>query len=682
MGRFQRGRRTGRFIGPLGRGFGVYWNKIGHRLRAYWMGGLALLACWVTLVPGYLWIVEPWHSLVGSTRWSGATLFDQVGLHDWRWTVSTDEGVERWPSTMIRFDPWHLAQVDSVLVSTWVSLTVATGLVVVFGAVGLIFLKREGEDASGSRVIRGRELIPDTALAKKLQREGVASKICIGRVPLIKKKEAYNILLLGAQGTGKTSATEALLMEVEARGEPAVIYDFGPGLLPRYFNAARGDIILNPMDERSVTWSPWSEIKTSADCAVIAEGFIPSDERDPFWAHAGRMLFADILDRLRDDEDRSVAKLLQVLLRTSHDDIRKLLEGTNAAKLYEEGAERTGANVEITTSVYVKALGLLIAEAGREEDFSIQRFIESLDAPAPPLGRPWLWLTADPKNASVLRPLVSCWTNAVATAVLSLPERLDRRLWFVLDELATLHELPQLPNFMQNGRKRGGAAWITLQTPLQLRSVYKDADAQTILNGCQTQAVFRVTDAEGAAWASRSIGEVELEEAQESTRLNSDSRRGHEVSLSINTRVTPVVMPGEIAMMRDTYCYVKLPEDQPIALTEVTPRPAFSHHDPTPAFLPFDNDSHTAAAALKKPAAIAPQGSTPTSSSKPTQKAVDNNKRNSRQGADQKKCSRKKAPPGAHQDLPDHVQLDFIDPIKTPKAPGAKSGSSTSQSWG
>ncbi len=664
MGRFQKGERSGRFIGPLGRGFGVYWNKIGHRLRAYWMGGLALLACWATLVPGYLWIVEPRHALVGSARWCVATLFDQIGLHDWRWKVSTNDGVERWPSAMIRFDSWHLAQIDSVLGSTWIGLAVATGLVIIFGFIGRSFLKREGEEASGSRVIRGREMTTDKQLAKTLQREGVASKICIGRVPLIKNYETYGTLLLGAQGTGKTSATETMLNGIAARGEPAVMYDFGPGLLPRFFNPERGDIILNPMDERTVTWSPWSEIKTAEDCAAIAEGFIPSkgDERDPFWGHAGRMLFAEVLDRLRSAEDRSVAKLLHVLLRMKRDEIKNMLDGTNAAKLYQDGAERTGANVEITASVYIKALGLLDANAGQRQDFSIQRFIEALDEPAPPNGRPWLWLTADPKNLTVLRPLLSCWTNAVATALLSLPEGLDRRLWFVLDELATLHELPQLPNFMQNGRKRGAAPWITLQRPQQLRSAYKDEDAETILNGCQTQAFFRITDAEGAEWASRSVNDAEIEEARESTRLTSNARRGHEVTLSVETRVVPVVLPGEIGTLDDNFCYVKLPGKRPIALTEVTPRSALSTGDPTPAFTPFADDRHTARAALEKPMLIAPKQSAPS----PPSQTKDGSKNVAPSSASKqttKPATRPKhqAPPATKKKTGEVVQLDLID---------------------
>ena len=187
---------------------------------------------------------------------------------------------------------------------------------------------------------------------------------------------------------------------------------------------------------------------------------------------------------------------------------------------------------------------------------------------------------------------------------MSLPERLDRRLWFVLDELATLHELPLLTSFMQNARKRGGSAWITLQTPVQLRSIYNHGDAQTILNGCQTQAIFLISDAEGAEWASRSIGQVELEEVRESTRLSSHGQRGHEVHLAVYTRVSPVVLPAEISMTPDNRCYVKLPEDRPVVLTSIEPRAPLSGDERVPAFLPIRDDSATAGAALTPPSSL------------------------------------------------------------------------------
>ena len=589
-----------RFIGPFGRGFGVLWNRAGHRFRAYGIGALALLGCWLTILPGYVWIVEPTHRLVGAARWSVASLLDQVGLHDWRWTVGTSDGVQRWRAEFIRFDPWHLAQVDAVIASLWIGGIIATVSTLLLGVFGAGLLMRRGKALSESRFIRGRQLVSDEALAESLRRKGVASELKIGKVPLIKGQEAYNILLLGAQGTGKTSVTEDLLTGIEARGEPAVVYDFGPGLLPRFFKAKRGDVILNPLDQRSVVWSPWSEITTSADCATVAASFIPEDDRyQPFWGRAGRLLFAEVLDRLREDPERSVAKLLHVLLRMTQEEMRAMLAGTNAAKLYQEGGERTGANVEIHDSIYVKALGLLQAHAGSASDFSIQDYVEALDRPAPEHGRPWLWLPTDPKGSTVLKPLLSCWVDAVASALLSLPERPDRRLWLVMDELATLQALPSLPEFVQNCRKRGGVALITMQTPAQPRAIYQEGDAQTILNGCQNQAIFRIPDPEGSAWASRSIAEAEIEELRESTRLSSLGQRGHEVHLAVDRRVSQVVLPSEIATIPDCQCYVKLPGRQPVALTTIHPRAPLATIDAVPAFVRRIDFSDTAGEVLR-----------------------------------------------------------------------------------
>ena len=606
----------GRFIGPLGRGFGVLWNRTGHRVRAYCIAALALIACWLTIVPGFVWIMEPSYSLTGAGRWATAALLDLVGLHDWRWTVDTADGVQRWRSEFIRYDAWHLAQAEAVVAALWNGMKVASGATLILGMLGFAWLRKKGRAVGDSRLLRGRALVADHDLAAALRRERCASDLSIGRVPLIRQKEPYGMLLLGAQGTGKTSATETILEGVEKRGEPAVIYDYGPGLLPRFFKAERGDVILNPLDERSAVWSPWSEIQSVADCAAVAESFIPNaNERDPFWGDAGRLLYAEVLERLRTDPERSVEKLLHILLRMTQAEMREILAGTHAAKLFDEGAERTGKSVEIHNSIYIKALGLLEAKAGRTTDFSIYDYVQALDSPAPKHGRPWLWLTTDPRSSPTLKPLLSCWTNAVATALLSLPERLDRRLWFVLDELATLHALPSLPPFMQNARKRGGCALITLQTPSQLKSIYRDADAQTILNGCQTQAIFRVSDAEGSEWASKSIGHAETEELRESTRLSSHGRRGHEIHLSVDKRVGPVVMPAEIAMTPDCRCYVKLPGDRPVALTTVKPRSAQSGAVTTSGFVARCDDGGTAGAALAPTSASVPRPSVPKVSS-------------------------------------------------------------------
>ena len=86
---------------------------------------------------------------------------------------------------------------------------------------------------------------------------------------------------------------------------------------------------------------------------------------------------------------------------------------------------------------------------------------------------------------------------------------------------------------------------------------------------------------------------------RESARLGAGSRSGHEVHLSVENRVSPTVMPTEIAMLENNHCYVKLPENQPLALTYVEPRPPLSGKEPTKPHVPWPNERHMAGEVLK-----------------------------------------------------------------------------------
>ncbi|MGH9597460.1 MAG: type IV secretion system DNA-binding domain-containing protein, partial [Edaphobacter sp.] len=74
------------------------------------------------------------------------------------------------------------------------------------------------------------------------------------RVP--RDREAMHFLIVGDSGTGKSAAIRQLLSQVWERGESAIVYDPAMEYLPQFYNEARGDVILNPMDARCPFWSP------------------------------------------------------------------------------------------------------------------------------------------------------------------------------------------------------------------------------------------------------------------------------------------------------------------------------------------------------------------------------------------------------------------------------------------
>ena len=74
------------------------------------------------------------------------------------------------------------------------------------------------------------------------------------RVP--REREAMQFRIVGDSGTGKSAAIRQLLSQVWERGEAAIVYDPAMEYLPQFYNEARGDVILNPMDARCPFWSP------------------------------------------------------------------------------------------------------------------------------------------------------------------------------------------------------------------------------------------------------------------------------------------------------------------------------------------------------------------------------------------------------------------------------------------
>ena len=62
--------------------------------------------------------------------------------------------------------------------------------------------------------------------------------------------ESSHVMIMGDTGTGKSILQRRVLMQIAERGESAIVYDPALEYTPQFFNPARGDLILNPLDVR------------------------------------------------------------------------------------------------------------------------------------------------------------------------------------------------------------------------------------------------------------------------------------------------------------------------------------------------------------------------------------------------------------------------------------------------
>jgi hypothetical protein len=82
--------------------------------------------------------------------------------------------------------------------------------------------------------------------------------------------ETKHFKFIGTTGSGKSTAIRELLTGALARGDRALIADPDGGYLNRFYDRDRGDVILNPFDERSVQWDLFAEIEKLYDVRCAA----------------------------------------------------------------------------------------------------------------------------------------------------------------------------------------------------------------------------------------------------------------------------------------------------------------------------------------------------------------------------------------------------------------------------
>ena len=200
---------------------------------------------------------------------------------------------------------------------------------------------------------------------------------------------------------------------------------------------------------------------------------------------------------------------------------------------------------------------------------SIRRFIEDDKTDS------WMFISLKQDQMDTLRPLISLWCDIAANGILSLPPSRERRIWIVLDEVASLQKLNALGSVLERGRKHGCAVVLGLQSMPQLRDIYGRDGAAALASQPQTWIVLRSVEPETAKWLESALGEYETEEFKESVALGGGNARTG-VSISQQERKKSLIMAGEIQSLPDLVGYLKMPGDRPIYKIKLELKP-----DPT-----------------------------------------------------------------------------------------------------
>lgn len=480
-----------------------------------------------------------------------------------------DGTVYHFTSANILKDPYMTYAGDIFLQELWLSLFWSSVLVLLLAFMVYTLLHRLGEKQARDETTGGRELTEDvSAVARQMQRRREASPIRIDKLPLILNSEVKNMLMHGTPGSGKSNTINKLLLQLRERGDMVIIFDKGCSLVKKHFHENR-DKLLNPLDARCENWDLWRECLTTPDFDSMSNTLIPQGTKeDPFWTGSARTIFTAVAAKLRNDPERSYNKLLRTLLAIDLKALREYVAGTEASNLMEEKVEKTAISIRGVLTNYVKALRYLQGiERNGKAPFAIREWMKQANEPKKPHG--WLWITSNARQHESLKPLISMWLAQAANCVLEMNENPERRIWFIYDELASLHKLPELPQVLSEARKFGGCFVMGFQNKPQLDFTYGEDYADAMMDLLNTRFFFRSPDQNVAMWVRDQLGQKRAKLFNEQYSYGADTVRDG-VSFSKQEDDKTLVSYSDIQKLPDLECYVTLPGDYPVVRMKMT----------------------------------------------------------------------------------------------------------------
>ena len=165
-------------------------------------------------------------------------------------------------------------------------------------AVPLLGFWLAGRDMAGRNrlsVQRGTRLV---SLGLSPSVRSIGQQLTLAGHAVAFESETKHFKILGTTGTGKSTAIRELLDGALHRGDRAVFADPDGGYLRDFYNADRGDVILNPFDQRSLCWDLYAELCAPYDYDQMARSLIPeAGSGDQQWNQYARVFFSALLAR-------------------------------------------------------------------------------------------------------------------------------------------------------------------------------------------------------------------------------------------------------------------------------------------------------------------------------------------------------------------------------------------------
>jgi hypothetical protein len=361
----------------------------------------------------------------------------------------------------------------------------------------------------------------------------------IGKIPIPFAAETMGFSFVGAPGSGKSQAMIQLAESARKRRHCAIVADRGAECAEKFYRANK-DIILNPFDQRSVSWSPFAEMRSPMDAAALSWSMVPEgfgNNKD--WSFYARTVLYVVLVRLFQTGKPTNGQLCYYLLGASAAETGALCKGTVASTYFEPANEKMLASIRTILSSNLHPYNELDPKVGCD-GYSIRNFVKEQ-------GDSWLFLTYREDQLKTLKPMLAAQLDIASSALLSAKTQLDRRLWFFLDEVYSLGFVDSLVSLVSLGRKKGGCPVLGLQSITQLQEVYGADRTETILNCLKNTLMLFQGGNKNEDHMINLLGERKFIETTHSETTNSGSgKAGKSRTTTSQVKTENAIFKGEL----------------------------------------------------------------------------------------------------------------------------------------
>lgn len=428
------------------------------------------------------------------------------------------------------------------------------------GFLVFLFWSQFGKDLQNDKRKKGSGIVLTAKeTRKRLRKLSKCSDFYIGDMPLVKDMETRHFLITGSTGSGKTNLIHTLLPQIERKRQPAIVIDQTGEMIAKYYNPERGDIIFNPFDARSMAWDFWEDCATSENLERFSKILIGFNRKqseshsDPFWENAATSVFNSCIEFLR-PSNSSIEKITHMVHSSDLKYLRNTLANTEAGRYLSEDSKQTASSIISVLSSNTKPLTYL-KSSNEMGSFSMKSHFKNIKHGS----SAWLFLATKPSSRNLTLPLIACLTELALAELMDIGIDDRRRVWTIIDELASLGKLPALPIAMNEGRKYGLCVMAGMQSLNQLYEQYGTYGGSTIFGQFGTSFFFRNTEPAIAKMISSMSGTETITRQQKNTSFGANEFRDG-VSYNEHQQRKALIEADDLASLVIGECYALLPE--------------------------------------------------------------------------------------------------------------------------